>query len=97
MFDKLKTKLKTEYKPYTDKGKKAHKQRNLQDCVQAVMRDLKQTARTREQSLNTAKLLYLLADSAVRMSVEETLSVPIQEQNRSEDIVPEPEPCMEFG
>ena len=97
MFDKLKTKLKTEYKPYTDKGKKAHKQRNLQDCVQAVMRDLKQTARTREQSLNTAKLLYQLADSAVRMSVEETLSVPIQEQNRSEDIVPEPEPCMEFG
>ena len=97
MFYKLKTKLKTEYKPYTDKGKKAHKQRNLQDCVQAVMRDLKQTARTREQSLNTAKLLYQLADSAVRMSVEETLSVPIQEQNRSEDIVPEPEPCMEFG
>ena len=97
MFDKLKTKLKTEYKPYTDKGKKARKQRNLQDCVQAVMRDLKQTARTREQSLNTAKLLYQLADSAVRMSVEETLSVPIQEQNRSEDIVPEPEPCMEFG
>ena len=93
----LQNKLKGSYKPYTDKGKKAHKQRNLQDCVQAVMRDLKQTARTREQSLNTAKLLYQLADSAVRMSVEETLSVPIQEQNRSEDIVPEPEPCMEFG
>ena len=97
MFDKLKTKLKTEYKPYTDKGKKAHKQRNLQDCVQAVMRDLKQTARTREQSLNTAKLLYQLADSAVRMSVEETLSAPIQEQTEDMDIVSESEPCMEFS
>ena len=97
MFDKLKTKLKTEYKPYTDKGKKAHKQRNLQDCVQAVMRDLKQTARTREQSLNTAKLLYQLADSAVRMSVEKALSVPIQEQCEDIDIISEPEPCMEFG
>ena len=97
MFDKLKTKLKTEYKPYTDKGKKAHKQRNLQDCVQAVMRDLKQTARTREQSLNTAKLLYQLADSAVRLSVEETLSEPLADHIESEDIVCEPEPCMEFG
>ena len=97
MFDKLKTKLKTEYKPYTDKGKKAHKQRNLQDCVQAVMRDLKQTARTREQSLNTAKLLYQLADRAVRSSVEETLSEPVAEHIESEDIVCEPEPFMEFG
>lgn len=97
MFDKLKTKLKTEYKPYTDKSKKAQKQRNLQDCVQEVLRDLKQTARTREQSVNTAKLLYQLADSAVRLSVEETLSVPVQEQTDDIKIVSEPEPCMDFG
>lgn len=97
MFEKLKFKLKDEYKPYTDKGKKAQKQRTLQDCVQEVLRDLKQTARTREQSVNTAKLLYQLADSAVRLSVEEALSVPIQEQCEDIDIVSEPEPCMEFG
>ena len=97
MFEKLKFKLKDEYKPYTDKGKKTQKQRTLQDCVQAVLRDLKQTARTREQSVNTAKLLYQLADSAVRLSVEEALSVPIQEQCEDIDIVSEPEPCMEFG
>lgn len=97
MFDKLRCKLKTEYKPYTDKGKKAQKQRNLQDCVKEVLHDLKQTARTREQSINTAKLLYQLADSAVRMSVEEALSAPIQEQTEDMDIVSEPEPCMEFS
>ena len=97
MFEKLKFKLKDEYKPYTDKGKKAQKQRTLQDCVQEVLRDLKQTARTREQSVNTAKLLYQLADSAVRLSVEEALSVPIQEQCEDIDIISEPEPCMEFG
>lgn len=62
-----------------------------------VLRDLKQTARTREQSINTAKLLYQLADNAVRLSVEETLSAPIQEQTEDIDIVSEPEPCMEFG
>ena len=93
----LQNKLKGSYKPYTDKGKKSQKQRNLQDCVQEVLHDLKQTVRTREQSINTAKLLYRLADNAVRLSVEETLSVSIQEQNEDIDIVPEPEPCMEFG
>ncbi|WP_302343153.1 DUF3991 and toprim domain-containing protein [uncultured Ruminococcus sp.] len=93
----LQNKLKGSYKPYTDKGRKAQKQRNLQDCVQEVLRDLKQTARTREQSVQTAKLLYSLADSAVRLSIEETLSEPVAEHIESEDIVCEPEPCMEFG
>jgi len=93
----LQNKLKGSYKPYTDKGRKAQKQRNLQDCVQEVLRDLKQTARTREQCINTAKLLYQLADSAVRLSVEKTLSEPVAEHIESEDIVSEPEPFMEFG
>ena len=93
----LQNKLKGSYKPYIDKGKKVQKQRNLQDCVHEVLRDLKRTARTREQSINTAKLLYQLADSAVRLSVEETLNAPMQENIESEDIVSEPEPCMEFG
>ena len=97
MFAKLRAKLKAEYKPYTDKGKITAKQRNLQECVTAVMKDLRQTARTREQSVNTTKLLYQLADSAVRLSVEETLNAPMQENIESEDIVSEPEPCMEFG
>ena len=97
MFAKLRAKLKAEYKPYTDKGKITAKQRNLQECVTAVMKDLRQTARTREQCINTAKLLYQLADSAVRLSVEKTLSEPVAEHIESEDIVCEPEPCMEFG
>ena len=55
MFAKLRAKLKAEYKPYTDKGKVAAKQRNLQECVTAVMKDLRQTARTREQSIEELK------------------------------------------
>lgn len=97
MFAKLRAKLKAEYKPYTDKGKVAAKQRNLQDCVTEVMKDLRQTARTREQCINTAKLLYRLADSALRLNVEDTLSELTQEQSESEYIVSEPEQCMEFG
>ena len=93
----LQNKLKGSYKPYTDKGRKAQKQRNLQDCVQEVLHDLKQTARTRAQSVQTAKLLYSLADSALRLNVEDTLSELTQEQSESEYIVSEPEQCMEFG
>ena len=96
-FERLQSKLKGSYKPYTDKGRKAQKQRNLQECVQTVLKDLRQTARTREQSINTAKLLYQFADRAVRSSVEETLSEPVAEHIESEDIVCEPEPFMEFG
>lgn len=96
-FVQLQRKLKGSYKPYTDKGRKALKLRNLQDCVQEVLHDLKQTARTREQSVNTAKLLYRLADSALRLNVEDTLSELTQEQSESEYIVSEPEQCMEFG
>ena len=96
-FERLQHKLKSSYKPYTDKGKKSQKQRNLQECVQTVLKDLRQTARTREQCINTAKLLYRLADSAVRISVEETLNAPVQEQTEDIQIVSEPEPCMEFG
>ena len=96
-FVQIQRKLKGSYKPYIDKGKKEQKQRNLQDCVQEVLHDLKQTARTREQSVNTAKLLYRLADSALRLNVENTLSELTQEQSESEYIVSEPEQCMEFG
>ena len=97
MFDKLKCKLKSDYRSYADKGRTAQKQRNLSDSVQTVMRDLNQTARTREQSIQTAKLLFQLADNAVKMEVEDALSQPALEQSVGMEIVHEPEPCMDFG
>lgn len=93
-FLRLQSKLKDDYKPYTDKGRTAQKHRNLSDCVQAVMQDLKQTARTREQSINTAKLLFQLADNAVRLEVDSILSQSVLEQKEDMEIVHEAEPCM---
>ena len=93
-FLRLKSKLKDDYKAYADKGKTAQKQRNLSDSVQTVMRDLNQTARTREQYINTAKLLFQLADNAVRLEAENALSQPIQEQSEKIEFVQNPEPCM---
>lgn len=97
MFDKLKCKLKSDYRSYADKGRTAQKQRNLSDSVQAVMQDLKLSARTREQSIQTAKLLFQLADNAVRLEVDAVLSQPALEQSVGMEIVHEPEPCMDFG
>ena len=94
MFDKLKCKLKSDYRSYADKGRTAQKQRNLSDSVQAVMQNLKQTARTREQSIQTAKLLFQLADNAVRLEAENALSQPIQEQSEKIEFVQNSEPCM---
>lgn len=94
MFDKLKCKLKSDYRSYADKGKTAQKKRNLSDSVQAVMQDLKLSARTREQSIQTAKLLFQLADSAVRLEAENALSQPVQEQSEKIEFVQNPEPCM---
>ena len=94
VFLRLKRKLKDDYKAYADKGRTAQKQRNLSDSVQTVMRDLNQTARTREQSIQTAKLLFQLADNAVKMEVEDALSQPIQEQSEEIEFVQNPEPCM---
>lgn len=93
-FLRLKSKLKDDYKAYADKGRTAQKQRNLSDSVQTVMRDLNQTARTREQSIQTAKLLFQLADNAVRLEAENALSQPIQEQSEEIEFVQNPEPCM---
>ena len=93
-FLRLKSKLKDDYKAYADKGKTAQKQHSLSDSVQTVMRDLNQTARTREQSIQTAKLLFQLADNAVKMEVEDALSQPIQEQSEKIEFVQNPEPCM---
>ena len=98
MFEKLKIQAESMSTSLTPTRAKRHRNKGLCRIVcRRFCVILRRTARTREQSVNTAKLLYQLADSAVRLSVEEALSVPIQEQCEDIDIVSEPEPCMEFG
>ena len=75
MFEKLKVKLSDEYRAYTDKGKLYAKQDDLKSAYQSVMRDLRYTqSRTKEQIIQMAKLLYKLADCAVKCEVEQQLS-----------------------
>lgn len=74
-FEQLCAKLRKDYRAYTDKAHRTQKQRNLRDKMSEVGRDLKQSARTYEQSVETAKKLYQLADCALRICAEEAENI----------------------
>ena len=86
MFEKLRSKLKAEYKPYSDKGFRQSRLNDLNRCMKDVTRDLGQRARTREQEINTAEKLFRLAESAVKLAADISLSEPeVSESDESQD------------
>lgn len=87
MFEKLKIKLSDEYRAYADRGRMYAKQDNLKALYQSVMRDLRHIqSRTKEQMIQTAKLLYQLADCAVKCEVEQEISAPEVTQEECQEI-----------
>lgn len=81
----LKAKLKKEYRAYTDKGRLETKIRDMGSKLKETLADLRQPARTYEQSIATAKKLYELADCAVKVEVQETMdSAPAEEISEEE-------------
>ena len=86
MFEKLRSKLKAEYKPYSDKGFRHGRISDLNRCMKEVTRDLGLHARTREQEINTAEKLFRLAESAVKLAADISLSEPeVSESDESQD------------
>ena len=94
-FKGLCAKLRKEYRAYTDKGRIEQKRRDMSNIFKAVESDFRQTARTREQSVQTAKLLFQLADSAIRVEVEECRIAHEQELNEEQEA--ETEAVLAFG
>ena len=92
-FSGLCAKLRKEYRAYSDKGRIGQKQRSLRGVFKEAEGNLRQTARTREQSVQTAKLLYKLADLALKVAVEECCS----EHELSDDQTEEAEQFLAFG
>lgn len=70
VFEKLRLKMKTGYKPYSDKQCLVKRMAQLNDLLKVVYRDLNLRARTREQEIKTAERLFRLAESAVRLSAD---------------------------
>ena len=83
-FQALQKKLAKTYRAYSDKGRMIAKTRTLTEKYNEVMRDLRQTARTEEQSIATAKKLYELADCAIRVAVEEGYQQQNEQQTEDE-------------
>ena len=82
----LKAKLRKEYRAYKDKARIDVKCRDLSNKLKEVLSDLKQPARTYEQSIATAKRLYELADCAVRTQTEAELNnSPAEEMTEDEE------------
>ena len=86
-FQEAKHRLGVTYRPYLDRCKSTALCRELEAKIAEVQQDLTSYARTDEQTRATAEKLYQLADCSLRVSVDEALKEPVQE----EEIEPEPE------
>ncbi len=86
-FLTLHQKLRDEYRAYTDKGRITQKTEELTTIYKQVIADLKNNhARTKEQTIETAKLLFRLSDMAVRCEVQQELTQTISEPTQEEKI-----------
>ena len=94
-FSLSKQRLGMLYHPYRDRCRSTVLYRDLSAKIADVMQDLKNYARTEEQTRATADKLYDLADCALRVSVDKALKN--QEQTQEEEIEPEPETDLQFG
>ncbi|MFR8214954.1 MAG: DUF3991 and toprim domain-containing protein [Oscillospiraceae bacterium] len=95
MFDRLKSKLFNEYRAYSDKGKMTSKQDDLRNAYKAVTRDLRYNqSRTKEEIIQTSKLLFQLADCAVRCETEQEMSAPVISQEEAQEEISE---AISFG
>ena len=84
-FVALQNRLIKSYRGYSDKGKVAVKLHELSQRFKLAIADVKRPGRTDEQSVETAKKLYDLADQALRVSTEMELMQPIQELTETEE------------
>ena len=85
-FVALQNKLIKSYRGYSDKGKLAAKLHELSQRFRATIADVQRPGRTDDQSIETARKLYDLADQALRVSTEMELMQPVQEQTEEEEL-----------
>ena len=82
-FSRLKQKLRDEYKPYADKAQTDAKRHILSDAMKRTVKELHRPARTQEQSVQTAKALYELADAALKLEMD-CGETPVQSEGMDE-------------
>ena len=96
-FVALQNKLIRSYRGYSDKGKLATKLHELSQRFKVAIADVQRPGRTDEQSIETARKLYDLADQAIRVSTEMELMQPVQEQTEEEELDEDEDLGMSMG
>ncbi len=86
----MKERLTNEYKCYQDKGSISVKLGKLQNAMTAGLEQLRKPAQTAAELKITARKLYDIADCALRLVTEETLT-----QRAEQKETPEEEPSDE--
>jgi len=89
---KMKDRLTNEYMSYLDKGSLSVKLGKLQNAMTAGLEQLRKSAQTAAELKITARKLYDIADHALRLATEETLT-----QRAKQKEMPEKEPELDFS
>ncbi len=90
-LDMMKDRLTDEYKCYQDKGSISVKLGKLQNAMKAGLEQLRKLSQTTVELKITARKFYDIADCALKLSAEETLTQRAEQQETSEE-VPSDEP-----
>ena len=90
-LEKMKNRLTAEYKCYQDKGTAATKLCKLQSAMSAGLEQLRKPSQTVEELKITARKLYDIADYALRLATEETLTQRAEQKETFKE-VPSDEP-----
>ena len=90
-LEQMKNRLTAEYKCYQDKGTAATKLCKLQSAMSAGLEQLRKPSQTVEELKITARKLYDIADYALRLATEETLTQRAEQKETFKE-VPSDEP-----
>lgn len=95
-LEQMKNRLTNEYKAYQDKGTAATKLGKLQSTMTAGLEQLRKPSQTVEELKITARKLYDIADHALRLSTEETLTQRAEQKETPEEVSSD-EPLMSMS
>ena len=84
-LEKMKNRLSNEYKCYLDKGTYSTKLNNLQKALTSGLEQLRKPSQTVSELKISARKLYDIADCALKLSTEETLTQKAEQKETSEE------------
>lgn len=85
-LEKMKNRLSNEYKCYLDKGTYSTKLNNLQKALTSGLEQLRKPSQTISELKISTRKLYDIADCALKLATEETLTQKAEQKETSEEV-----------